>query len=80
MACKYQILGTRSAPLNSVKCEQQSQEIITALKKPDQAELFQAAAESVVDAGGGQLPSPDRLKRQQFTQELISALTRDRAT
>ncbi|MBV9483393.1 MAG: AIPR family protein [Acidobacteria bacterium] len=74
MACKYQILGVRSALLNSVICEQQSQKIIAALKKPDQVELFQAAAETVVDAGGGRLVSPDRLKRQQFTQELISAL------
>jgi len=77
MACKYQILGARSASLNSGKCEQQSQEIIAALKKPDQVGLFQAAAETVVDVGRGQLPSPDRLKRQQFTQELISALTKD---
>jgi AIPR protein len=75
MACKYQILGTSSTPLNSVKCEQQSEEIITTLKKPDQVGLFQAAAETVVNAGGGLLPSPDRLKRQQFTQELISVLT-----
>jgi hypothetical protein len=77
MACKYQILGAKSAPLNSAKCEQQSQDIIDALKKPDQAGLFRAAAESVVKAGGGQLPSRDRLKRQQFTQELISALAKD---
>lgn len=77
MVCKYQTLGEASAPLNSVKCERQSEEIIAALKKPDQVGLFQAAAETVVNAGGGQLPSPDRLKRQQFTQELISALTRD---
>ncbi|MEU0565183.1 AIPR family protein [Nonomuraea sp. NPDC005983] len=74
MACKYQIIGGPSAPLNSAKCEQQSQAIIQALKQPDQVAMFRTAAESVVAAAGGITPTPDRLKRQQFTQELISFL------
>lgn len=78
MTYKYQLLKIRSAPLNSSKCEVQSEEMIEALKRPDQVGLFRAAAEVVIKAGGGQLPSPDRLKRQQFTLELISTLLNDR--
>lgn len=76
MAYKYQTLGGGSAPLNSKRCEEQSRRIISELKKPDHVTLFRRAAETVVAAGGGQLPSPDRLKRQQFTQELITELTK----
>jgi hypothetical protein len=76
MAYKYQIIGGPSAPLSSHKCEQQSTEIINALKQPDQVAAFQAAAERVVSAAGGSMPTSDRLKRQQFTQELISFLAR----
>ena len=73
-AFKYQILGEKSAALESSKIEMQSGRLITALKSPDQVDLFRAAAEAVVGAAGGELPSPDRLKRQQFTTELVSAL------
>lgn len=74
MAFKYQILGTRSATLESPKIEVQSEKLITALKSPDQVDLFRTAAEAVIQAAGGELPSPDRLKRQQFTTELVGTL------
>ncbi|MFD3720602.1 AIPR family protein [Streptomyces sp. NPDC058674] len=74
MAYKYHVLGKNSASLESRKCEDQSLDIITALKKPDQVPVFRAVAEMVAAVGGGQLPSPDRLKRQQFTQDLIHSL------
>ncbi|GAA4510822.1 AIPR family protein [Actinoallomurus oryzae] len=80
MACKYQILGGPSARLNSPKCEEQSAAIIQALKQPEQVAMFRAAAESVVAAAGGTMPTSDRLKRQQFTQELISLLMREPQT
>lgn len=61
--------------LESSKVEAQSETLIAALKKPEQVELFRTAAEAVMSAAGGELPSPDRLKRQQFTTELVNALT-----
>jgi hypothetical protein len=76
MAYKYQALGDRSAPLNSAKCEAQSETVIATLKKPDQVSLFRVAAQAVVDVAGGKMPSSDRLKPQQFTQELIAYLTK----
>ncbi|WP_460037572.1 AIPR family protein [Streptomyces cavourensis] len=74
MAYKYYVLGKNSASLESKKCEEQSLEIISALKKPDQVAVFRSVAEMVASVSGGQLPSSDRLKRQQFTQELIHSL------
>lgn len=74
MAFKYQALGTKSAPLESAKVEIQSQALISALKGPDQVGIFREAAETIMAAAGGEVPSSDRLKRQQFTTELISVL------
>jgi hypothetical protein len=74
MACKYQIIGGPSASLNTAKCEEQSTAIIQTLKQPDHVAMFRAAAENVVAAAGGSIPTADRLKRQQFAQELISFL------
>ncbi|MFG5723374.1 AIPR family protein [Streptomyces murinus] len=74
MAYKYYVLGKNSASLESKKCEEQSLEIISVLKKPDQVAVFRSVAEMVASVSGGQLPSSDRLKRQQFTQELIHSL------
>ena len=74
MAFKYQALGRRSTHLESAKVESQSETLISALKRPDQVELFRYAAEAVMTAAGGEVPSPDRLKRQQFTTELIATL------
>ncbi|WP_438313362.1 AIPR family protein [Streptomyces sp. HUAS TT3] len=71
MAYKYHVLGKNSALLDDKKCEEQSLEIIAALKKPEQVPVFRTVAEMVAAAGGGQLPTPDRLKRQPFTQDLI---------
>jgi hypothetical protein len=74
MALKYRILGEHSAPLNSSKVDDQSLKLIAALKGAEQAELLRTTAKCVVDSADGRLPSPDRLKRQQFTQELIAFL------
>ncbi|WP_197024279.1 AIPR family protein [Nocardiopsis sp. CNT312] len=71
MAYKYHVLGKESAPLESRACEEQSVEIISALKRPGQVDVFRALAELIATFAGGQLPSSDRLKRQQFTQELL---------
>lgn len=77
MVYKYLTLGEKSAPLESTKCEQQSQDLISALKQPEQVSIFRDAAEIIVRAAGGQLPSSDRLKPQQFTQEIISTFMRN---
>lgn len=74
MTVKYQVLGGPSAPLDSHQVEDQSRKLIQALKAPDHVALFQAAAVQVLEAGDGQLPTADRLKRQQFTAELITKL------
>ncbi|MET9001463.1 AIPR family protein [Amycolatopsis sp. NPDC004169] len=74
MAYKYKVLGEPSAPLNSNKCEMQSLTLIEALKRPDQIEVFREAAEKISSLAGGSLPSSDRLKRQQFTVDLIAHL------
>jgi hypothetical protein len=74
MAFKYHVLGTASAPLESAKIEAQSQTLISTLKQPDLADLFREAAESVMITAGGEIPSSDRMKRQQFTTDLITAL------
>ncbi len=76
MAYKYHVFGERSAALETMRSEKQSELLIAALKKPDQVSLFRAAAHTVIGAAGGQLPSADRLKRQQFTQDLISTLVK----
>ena len=74
MTMKYQVLGKRSAPLESVKADAESRMLIKALKAPDHVSLFQAAAAQILEAGDGQMPTSDRLKRQPFTGELITKL------
>lgn len=74
MAYKYQTLGGTLAPLHLKKSEEQSRRMITELKRRNHVDLFRSAADLVVKAGGGQMPTPDRLKRQQFTQELLEEL------
>ena len=74
MTTKYQLLGGPSAALDSNQIETQSRTLIAALKAADHVALFQAAAEKVLEAGDGQLPTADRLKRQPFTAELITKL------
>jgi hypothetical protein len=74
---KYQILGGPSAALDSNQIETQSRTLIDVLKAPDHVALFQTAAEKVLQAGDGQLPTADRLKRQPFTAELITKLVVD---
>ena len=74
MTVKYQVLGGPSAPLESNQVEAQSRTLIDVLKAPDHVALFQTAAENVLRAGHGQLPTTDRLKRQPFTGELITNL------
>ncbi|WP_406219747.1 AIPR family protein [Streptomyces decoyicus] len=74
MAFKYRVLGGKSLSLEKSKVEDQSLRIIDSLKRTDLISAFRELAEVVIDAGGGQLPSSDRLKRQQFTQELVAGL------
>jgi hypothetical protein len=75
MVLKYLILKKGSAPLNSAHSEKNAEAIISALKQANHVELFRRSAEIIERIGGGALPTPDRLKRQQFTQELIGDLT-----
>ncbi|MFF5760336.1 hypothetical protein ACFY7A_33485 [Streptomyces longwoodensis] len=77
MALKYHVLGGKSASLEKGKAEEQSEQIIVALKQHDLIATFRELAQVVIAAGGGQMPSRDRLKRQQFTQDLITELMRD---
>lgn len=74
MAYKYQLLGEKSSPLGTPRAEEESNQIIAALKSQDHVGMFRTAADAVMSAAGGQLPSRDRLKRQQFTQDLIGRL------
>lgn len=74
MAFKYRALAGQSGPLNSAKSEEQAGTLIEVLKKPDIVDQFRQSATSVLAASGGALPTPDRLKRQQFTGELIAYL------
>ena len=74
MAYAILAIGERFAPLEQRKAARQARTLIESLKKPDQTGLFSVAAQSVIDAAGGTLPSRDRLKRQQFTQELVTHL------
>jgi hypothetical protein len=74
MAFKYRVLGGQSASLEKKGSEDQSELIITALKQHDLIPAFRELAQSVIATGGGQMPSRDRLKRQQFTQDLVTQL------
>jgi hypothetical protein len=76
MAYKYHVLGGSSAALHSVDIERQSIQIIDSLKAPDQTVIFREVAKRVTGVDSGQMPSPDRLKRQPFTQDLITNLVR----
>ena len=76
MAYAIQAIGHPFGPLENKKASTDAQKLIDTLKKPDQTALFAAAAEAVLDAAGGELPSRDRLKRQQFTAEIITHLVR----
>lgn len=78
MAYKYLTLGGKFAQLDKAGSEEQSRKLIESLKQSDVVATFKIAAEKIVEVGGGQLPSSDRLKRQQFTQDLISLLMRER--
>ncbi|WP_427763748.1 AIPR family protein [Streptomyces sp. DSM 41931] len=80
MAFKYHVLGGQSASLEKNKSEEQSDQIIAALKQHDLISTFRELAQSVIAAGGGQMPSRDRLKRQQFTQDLVTQLMKQRAS
>lgn len=81
MAYAVQALGHSFAPLEQKKAEQDAQTLIAALKRPEQTALFAAAAKAISDAAGGDLPSRDRLKRQQFTSDILThILPKDRAT
>lgn len=76
MAYAVQALGHSFAPLDQKKAERDAQTLIAALKKPDQTARFAVAAQAVADAAGGELPTRDRLKRQQFTSEILAYILR----
>ncbi|WP_201790534.1 AIPR family protein [Prescottella equi] len=70
MAYKYVILDGKSAELNKTSIESNSKKIVDSLKGNNYVSKFRETAHIVVEAAGGDIPTRDRLKRQQFTQEL----------
>lgn len=76
MAAMWGVAGGPLAKLNSHAANDQSDVIIAALKSPNHVDLFRAAAARIIDVAGGQMPTRDRLKRQQFTQDLARSLGR----
>lgn len=70
MAYKYIVLGGNSAELNKNSVEGHSKKLIDSLKGSDYVANFRAAAKEVIRIAGGVVPHRDRLKRQQFTQEM----------
>lgn len=76
MACKYVILGGRANQLNSAGIDKQSQRIINELSKPDYVTTFREIAYLILGSLNGVVPSPDRLKRQALTNEIITDLMR----
>lgn len=75
-AYKYAVLNGPSAPLNSGKSEEQSASLVQSLKRSDLISVFRDVADQVVSDETKVMPTPDRLKRQPFTQELVSSLAR----
>lgn len=47
---------------------------LDSLRKADYVSIFREVAQRIVNFAGGQLPSPDRLKRLPFTQDLVQHL------
>jgi hypothetical protein len=78
MAYKYQTLGGPSARLNQRSVDSQSQRLVDSLRGNDYVNLFRSTAARIVSIAGGQMPTRDRLKRAQFTQELISNFAQER--
>lgn len=78
MAFKFTVLGKPSSPMNSKGAEEESTKLIGELKKPGHVDLFRNAVREVERAGGGELPTADRLKRQRFTFELRDHLLGER--
>ncbi|MGW0026839.1 AIPR family protein [Rhodococcus sp. NPDC003383] len=76
MAYKYVVLGGGSAELSKAAIEDQSKKIVASLKGNDYVAKFRKTAQIVVAAAGGTIPTRDRLKRLQFTQELKTFLAR----
>lgn len=74
MVMKYQVLNTGLGNLDQAGSQSGAQKLIDALQAQKQVELFQSAAQVVEQVGGGDVPTRDRLKRQQFTSELLMAL------
>ncbi|UGT69875.1 AIPR family protein [Nocardia gipuzkoensis] len=77
-AYKYDLFGGNSASLNKRSIDDQSQQIVDTLRQPDYVAIFRETAHKIIRSAGGQLPTADRLKRQPFTQEMISHFMRDR--
>ncbi|MFI9638011.1 AIPR family protein [Nocardia sp. NPDC051929] len=77
-AYKYDLFGGNSASLNKRSIDDQSQQIVDTLRQPDYVAIFRETAHKIIRSAGGQLPTADRLKRQPFTQEMISHFMRGR--
>lgn len=76
MAYKYVILKGRGAPLNSGAIDKQSMLMIEELSKSDYVLKFREIANLILRSIDGKIPSPDRLKRQPLTNEIIGDLMR----
>lgn len=74
MAFASQALGRTFTSMNREKSNADAKKLIDRLKKGDPVKLFKAAADAVVAAAGGDLPSRDRLKGAPFTQDLLRYL------
>jgi hypothetical protein len=77
MVMAYQVLGEAPGSLDSVVSEKQANKVLSELRKPQNVDLFRGAAEFIERAGGGSIPSRDRLKRPALTSELIQLLAKD---
>src|SRR3546814_18137545 len=71
LAYAVQTIGSPLGPLNSNKAGKQAAEIIDRLNSPQLQEHFADAANAVLAAAGGVIPTRDRLKTQTFTPELL---------
>lgn len=70
MTFAFQVNNGWFEPLNSRKADAQAKKIIKTLKADGLVDKFNKAALTVIDAAGGEIPSKDRLKRAQFTNDL----------
>ncbi|MFF0613239.1 AIPR family protein [Nocardia tengchongensis] len=78
-ACKYILLEKPASKLESRHINEDGKKIVDSLRQSDYIALFRETAQKIIESAGGQIPTPDRLKRQQFTAEMITYLMRNRS-